>query len=191
MFGRFDRDQDGRTIRPGLESGAWTRKWGVGAAAGPRGPSPQSAHPTQVKGDAMSNLTAYDPFAETGFDEMFRGFFRPVRAERAPVSIKMDVTEKDNAYVVKAEIPGVAKEDIQVSIDGNQVTIGAELKRERDANDGERALRSERHYGSLYRGFTLPVELDESASNAKYENGVLELTLAKKPASAGRKLTVQ
>ena len=56
----------------------------------------------------MNNLTAHDPFAETGFDELFRGFFRPVRTERAPVAIKMDVTEMDNAYVVKAEIPGVA-----------------------------------------------------------------------------------
>ncbi len=139
----------------------------------------------------MSNLVTYDPFAETGFDELFRGFFRPVRAERASVAIKMDVTEMDNAYVVKAEIPGVAKEDIQVSIDGNQVTIGAEVKREYEAKDGERVLRSERQYGSLYRGFTLPSELDESASNAKYANGVLELTLAKKPAATGRKLTVQ
>ena len=139
----------------------------------------------------MNNLSTHDPFAETGFEELFRGFFRPVRAERAPAAIRMDVTEMDNAYVVRAEIPGVAKEEIQVSIDGNQVTIGAELKREHEAKDGERALRNERRYGSLYRGFTLPVELDESASNARYENGVLELTLAKKPASTGRKLTVQ
>jgi HSP20 family protein len=139
----------------------------------------------------MNNLKACGPFAETGFDELLRGFLKPVRAERAPVAIKMDVAEMDNAYVVKAEIPGASKEQIQVSIDGNQVTIGAEVKREHEAKDGERVLRSERHYGSLYRGFTLPVEIDESASNAKYENGVLELTLAKKPAATGRKLTVQ
>jgi HSP20 family protein len=139
----------------------------------------------------MSNLTAYDPFAETGFDELFRGFFRPVRVEKSPAAIKMDVTEVDNAYVVKAEIPGVSKDDIQVSIEGNQVTIGAEVKRERDVKDGERLLRSERYYGSVYRGFTLPVEVDENTSNAKYENGVLELKLAKKPAQAGRKLAIQ
>ena len=139
----------------------------------------------------MNNLTAYDPFADAGFDELFRGFFRPVRADKAPATIKMDVVEQDNAYVVKAEIPGVAKDDIQVSIEGNQVTIGAEVKRELDAKDGRRVLRSERYSGSVYRGFTLPVEIDEAASNAKYENGVLELTLAKKAAVAGRKLTVQ
>jgi HSP20 family protein len=139
----------------------------------------------------MNHLTAYDPFAESGIDEVFRGFFRPVRLEKAPASIKMDVTEQDGAYVVKAEIPGVAKDEIQVSIEGNQVTIGAEVKREKDVKDGERLLRSERYFGSVYRGFTLPVEVDEAASQAKYENGVLELKLVKKPANAGRKLTVQ
>ena len=140
----------------------------------------------------MNQLTSYDPFVDTGIDELFRGFFRPVRLERtAPETIKMDVTEQNGAYLVKAEIPGVAKEDIQVSIEGNQVTIGAEVKREKDVKDGERLLRSERYYGSVYRAFTLPVEVDEATSNAKYENGVLELRLAKKPAQTGRKLTVQ
>ncbi|HVN34489.1 MAG TPA: Hsp20/alpha crystallin family protein [Casimicrobiaceae bacterium] len=140
----------------------------------------------------MNQVIAYDRFADTGFDELFRGFFRPVRFERAgPATIKVDVTEQDNAYVVKAEIPGVAKENIQVSIEGNQVTIGAEVKRENEVKKGDRVLRSERYYGSAYRAFTLPVEVDEAASNAKYENGVLELKLAKKPAQTGRKLTVQ
>ena len=140
----------------------------------------------------MNHLTTYDPFADTGIDELFRGFFRPVRFEKAgPATIRMDVTEQDNAYLVKAEIPGVAKEDIQVSIEGNQVTIGAEVKHEKDVKNGERVLRSERYYGSTYRAFTLPVEVDEATSNAKYENGVLELKLAKKPVQTGRKLTVQ
>ena len=139
----------------------------------------------------MSNLTLYHPFADTAFDDLFRGFFAPVRADRPSVSIKVDVTEKDNAYVVRAEIPGVAKDDIQVSIEGNQVTIGAEVKRETEKKEGERVLHAERYYGNAFRSFTLPAELDESASVAKYENGVLELTLAKKPALAGRKLTIQ
>jgi len=71
------------------------------------------------------------------------------------------------------------------------VTIGAEVKREKDVKNGDRVLRSERYYGSTYRAFALPVEVDEAASNAKYENGVLELRLAKKPVQTGRKLTVQ
>jgi HSP20 family protein len=139
----------------------------------------------------MANLSLYHPFADPAFDDLFRGFFTPVRAERASVSIKVDVVEKDGAYVVRAEIPGVSKDDIQVSIEGNQVTIGAEVKRETEQKEGERVLHSERYVGSAFRSFTLPSELDESASAAKYENGILELTLAKKPALAGRKLTIQ
>lgn len=139
----------------------------------------------------MSNLTRYDPFVDAGFDDLFRGFFKPVRMEKAPVAIKMDVTEKDGTYVVHAEIPGVNKDDIQVSIEGNQVTIGAEVKRETEKKEGERVVHSERYYGSVYRSFTLPVEVDQATSVAKYDKGVLELTLAKKPALAGRKLTVQ
>ena len=137
----------------------------------------------------MQHVIAYDPFVE--LNELFRGFARPVRAEKAPLTIRMDVAEQENAYLVKAEIPGVAKEDINVSIEGKQVTIGAEVKRQAETKDGERVLRSERYNGSFYRGFTLPVEIDEAASNAKYENGVLELTLTKKPVLAGRKLTIQ
>jgi HSP20 family protein len=139
----------------------------------------------------MRNLTLYHPFADTAVDDLFRGLLRPVRSDQEPVSIKLDVHEKDGAYVVRAEIPGVAKDDIQVSIEGNQVTISAELKRETEKKEGERVLHAERYYGSAFRSFSLPSELDEGASAAKYENGVLELTLAKKPAIAGRKLTIQ
>ena len=140
----------------------------------------------------MANLSVYDPFADAGIDELFRGFFKPVRVSNAaPVSIRMDVTENDKGYVVHAEIPGVRKDDIHVTIENNQVTIGAEVKKETEQKEGDRVLRSERYYGSVYRSFTVPVDLDETASTAKYENGVLELTLAKKPAIAGRKLTVQ
>jgi HSP20 family protein len=139
----------------------------------------------------MSNVTLYHPFADPAVDDLFRGFFRPVRAEREAVSIKLDVAEKDDAYVVRAEIPGVSKDDIQVSIEGNQVTIGAEVKREKEKKDGERVLHTERYVGSTFRSFTLPSEIDEAASNAKYESGVLELALVKKPANAGKKLTIQ
>jgi HSP20 family protein len=84
-----------------------------------------------------------------------------VRVEKTPASIKMDVTEAKRRVSREGRDPGVGKEDIQVSIEGNQVTIGAEVKREKDVKDGERVLRSERYYGSVYRGFTLPVEVDE------------------------------
>jgi len=140
----------------------------------------------------MATLQVYDPFADTSFDELFRGFLRPARNDRsAPAAIKVDVKETDKGYIVNAEVPGVKKEDIHVAVEGNQVTIAAEVKRESEQKEGERVLRTERYYGNVYRSFTLPAELDEAASEAKYDNGVLELKLAKKPASSGRKLTVQ
>jgi HSP20 family protein len=141
----------------------------------------------------MTNLQMYDPFADTGFDDLFRGFFRPVRGggDGGRAAIRVDVTESDNGYTVHAEVPGVKKDEIHVAIEGNQVTIAAEVKREFDAKEGERVLRTERYFGSVYRSFTLPAEIDEASSTAKYDNGVLELKLAKKPAAAGRKLAVQ
>jgi HSP20 family protein len=144
----------------------------------------------------MQTVQLYDPFAGAGLDSLFRGLFKPVQtAADSAVAIKLDVTESGDAYVVHAEIPGVNRDDIQVTIEGNQVTIAAEVKREPktagDANNGERVLRSERYYGAAYRSFVLPVELDETASEAKYLNGVLELKLVKKPALAGRKLAIQ
>jgi len=144
----------------------------------------------------MQTVQLYDPFAGAGLDHLLRGLCKPVRtAGDAAIAIKVDVTETDNAYVVHAEIPGVNRDDIQVTIEGSQVTIAAEVKRQAksatDPKNGERVLRSERHYGASRRSFVLPVELDEAASEAKYQNGVLELKLAKKPALAGRKLTIQ
>ncbi len=140
----------------------------------------------------MANITRWAPFED--IDELFKDvFLRPVRlqAPDTQVRVKMDVREDDKAYLVHAEIPGVKKEDIQISIDGNQVTVSAEVKREKDVKDGERILRSERYYGSAHRSFTLPTEVDEATSQAKYDKGVLELKLMKKPTLAGKRLSVQ
>ena len=139
----------------------------------------------------MTRVQVYDPFAGSGIDDLFRGFFAPVRRDAdSPVSIKVDVTENDKGYVVHAEVPGVRKDDIHVTIEGNQVSISAETKRESQKKEGERVLRNERYYGSSYRSFVLPTEIDESASEAKYDNGVLELKLAKKAAVTGRNLAI-
>ncbi len=139
----------------------------------------------------MTRVQFYDPF-HGSVDELFRGVFAPVRRESTSAApVRIDVTETEQGYVVKAEVPGVRKDDIHVTIEGNQVTISAEVKRDAEAKEGERVLRTERYVGSVFRSFTLPVELDEASSEAKYEGGVLELKLAKKPAVAGRKLTIQ
>ena len=141
----------------------------------------------------MQNVISYDPRNEAGLDELFRGFFKPVRLEGAPtpVMIKMDVIETENGYLVHSEMPGVKKEDINVAIEGNLVTITAEVKREWEQKEGDRMLRNERYFGNVYRSFTLPVELDEMACEAKYDNGVLELKLVSKAAAPGKRLAIQ
>jgi len=147
----------------------------------------------------MANLTRYDPFNLARLDpfgeldDLFKGFFvRPVMFEGKPqMQIKMDLKEKDDAYVVHADIPGVKKEDIHVSIDGNQVSISAETRMEKEEKEGEKVLRSERYVGKVARSFTLAHDVDEAKSQAKYADGVLELTLPKKAASQAKKLAVE
>jgi len=142
----------------------------------------------------MANISRYDPFQISGLeplDEVFKGFFRPVRVEgTTDMQIKMDVKENDKGYTVHAELPGVKKEDIHVSIDGNQVSISAETRQEKEVKEGERTLRSERYYGKTSRSFSLATDIDENAAQAKYNDGVLELSLPKKAAASSKKLTI-
>ncbi len=143
----------------------------------------------------MANLTRYDPFnLDSVFDDFFKGFLvRPLRWEGMPKApeMKMDVHENDKSYTVKAEIPGVNKEDIHVSIDGNVVSISAEVKKDTEEKEGEKVIHSERYYGRVSRSFTLGSDIDEAAAQAKYTDGVLELTLPKKAAASAKRLTVQ
>jgi HSP20 family protein len=144
----------------------------------------------------MVNITRFNVGAlDTAFDELMRGFFvRPVHfnpENGVPAQVRVDVSENDNGYVVHAEIPGVKKDDIQVSIDGNQVEISAEVRNEKEVKEGEKVLRSERYYGKVYRAFALPHEIDQNATKAKYNDGVLELTLPKKPSAVGKRVTIQ
>lgn len=140
----------------------------------------------------MANLIRFDPFDDR-FEDLLRGFFRPVAVagNGNGVQIKVDVTEDEKAYTVRADIPGVNKEDINVAIDGNQVAISAEVKRENEAREGTRVLRTERYYGKAYRSFTLGQEVDDTTAEARYANGVLQLVLPKKAAQSARKLMIQ
>jgi HSP20 family protein len=146
----------------------------------------------------MANITRFDPFNEL-VDDLFRGFLvRPLgfegRADAGTGQLpraKVDVAEKNGAYLVTAELPGVKKEDIHVAIDGPQVTLEAEVRREKEASKDERTLHSERAYGKLTRSFTLPQEVDESKAEAKFKDGVLELTLPKKAAAQRKQISIQ
>jgi HSP20 family protein len=140
----------------------------------------------------MANITRYDPFSD--LDDIFKGLFvRPMRfdLEAAPqMRMKLDVSKTDDAYAVKADVPGVKKEDIQVSVDGNEVTISGEIKKETEEKKGEEVLRSERYYGKVSRTFTLPHDVDEAKAVAKYADGVLKLTLPMKVQAKAKKITV-
>lgn len=138
----------------------------------------------------MANISRRDPF-----DDLFRGFFvRPVDfngpPQQAP-SIKMDVKEQGDSYQVHAELPGVKKEDIHVVVDGNLVSISAEVKQDQEVKEGDRVLRSERYYGKVSRSFQLEQDLDDSRASARFNDGVLELTLPKRIASPSKRLAIE
>ena len=140
----------------------------------------------------MVNITRFNPL-EDAFENLFRGvpvwLPNPETRAPAPTQFRMDVTENDKEYQVLAELPGVKKEEISITIRGNEVAISAEVKHEKDVND-ETVLRAERYYGKIQRVFTLENEVDEATAQAKYDDGVLELKLPKKSVAAAKKLAV-
>ena len=139
----------------------------------------------------MNPLTRYEPLVGR-LDGLFNDFFRPALVwenNSEPLPIRVDVRETAEAYTVAAEIPGVKKEDIHVEIEGNEVTISAETRREAQ-KEGEKWLRTERSFGKTARRFALPQDLDEARAAAKFADGVLELTLPKRAAVTGRKIEI-
>lgn len=148
----------------------------------------------------MSNITRFDPFTELSrldpfldIDDVFnRYMMRPMLRggmELEP-QIKMDVKEVDGEYRIDAEIPGVKKEDIHVTVEGKRVSISAEVKQEKEVKEGERLIRCERSYGMTSRSLNLAEEVDQSKVQAKYNNGILELTLPKKPGAARKEISI-
>ena len=130
------------------------------------------------------------------FDDLFAGLapsyvVRPLHGDPLPQQIRLDVREDAENYIVQAELPGASREDIHVSVDGPLLSITAELKQFDQQTRNERVLRSERYYGSVSRSLRLPVEIDDTRAVARFDNGVLALTLPKKsPASGERKLHI-
>jgi len=146
------------------------------------------------------NLTRFNPFNEvTRFDpmrsieEMMQefGVAPSWRGKESAPMIRMDVSETEKDYTVRAEIPGCKKEDIKVSIDGNVVSISAETKSEHEEKKSGSLVRSERYYGQQYRSFSLPQEVDDAKAEARYNDGVLELRLPKRPGTGGKQLSIQ
>jgi HSP20 family protein len=130
------------------------------------------------------------------FDDFFKdvapGFYvKPLHGDPLPAQLKVDVKETPAAYLVQAEVPGVPKEDIQVTVEGNVVTLRAEVKQQDAQHRDEKLLRSERYFGAVSRSFQLPVDIDQAQAKARYEHGVLSLTLPKKSASGGQRLSIE
>jgi len=138
----------------------------------------------------MANITRYTPF-DNLFDDLGKGFWlKPVSLPGGgELKMKLEVKEDDKAYTVHAEVPGVKKENIQVEVHGDQVSIRAEVKQEKEEKEGGKVIHSERSYGMVGRSFTLPTEVDDKATVAKYQDGMLELTLPKR--AGGKRISVQ
>jgi HSP20 family protein len=144
----------------------------------------------------MVSVNRYSPIGDI-FDDLFKGFVvRPVSYDAATTAaearqFKLDVSEQNGEYKVLADLPGVKKEDIRVSVDGDVVSISAETRNEKEVKEGQRVVHSERYFGKYARSFRLGQDIDEAGAQAKYADGVLELVLPKKSAPATKHLTVQ
>ena len=140
----------------------------------------------------MANITRYTPFEDL-FNELGKGFWlKPVSIPGGEeLKMKVDVKEDEKAYTVHADIPGVKKEDIRVEVNGDQVSIRAEVRKDKEEKKGEKLIHSERYYGMVGRSFSLPTEVDEKGTVAKYNDGVLDLTLPKKSGNGSKRISVQ
>ena len=142
----------------------------------------------------MNALVGRGGLFEDFLKDINPGFYvRPLHGDPLPTpgQMKVDVKENENAYTVCAEVPGVPKDDIHVSVDGNVVSLRAEVRQQDQQTEGEKVLRSERYFGSVARSFQLPSDIDASQCKAKYDNGVLTLTLAKKQGGNAQRLSIE
>ncbi len=141
----------------------------------------------------MNNLS---PFVSRSlFDELFRDvnpgyFIKPLHGDALPAQIRVDVKESHSEFIVQAEIPGAGKENIHVDIDGNVVSIRAQISQVDSETKDDKLLRSERYFGEVSRSFQLPGDIDQTASKARYENGVLTLNLVKSQKKGGQRMNI-
>jgi len=137
----------------------------------------------------MNTLTRPDRFEDL-MPEFFRRLSRPLAVAEAG-DIRVDVTENDKDYQVRAEIAGAKNEHMRVHVDGNFVSISAEVKKDKEEKSSGRVLVKESYYGRISRGFSLVHEIDDKAVTAKLEDGVLKLTLPKREGSGPRTIAIQ
>ena len=154
-----------------------------------RNPSPLSAYRPRAIEDQFGRLV------ESMFEDMFApyaqgGALGPLGGEGASAP-RLNVKETDNAFEVEAELPGIRKEDVNVAIDQQRVTIEAQEQRDDTQRQGENLVYAERSVRRFSRSFTLPSEVDENGAEARLEHGILHLTLPKKQGGGATRLTIQ
>ncbi|MBX7229108.1 MAG: Hsp20/alpha crystallin family protein [Burkholderiaceae bacterium] len=126
-------------------------------------------------------------------DSLFDRLVSPIKSlnnmeARSPA---LEVTEGEQDYTVKVDLPGMSKEDVKISVDGRRVTVEASSSKNEEKKEGDRILYTERSIASFSRSFTLPLEIDQAQSSAKMDNGVLTLSLAKRTAGEAKQLTIR
>ncbi len=152
-----------------------------------RGSTPLSAYRPGSVEDQFGRLV----------ESMFEDFFAPLAQgggglrDSGAAMPRLDMSETEQAYEIQADMPGVDKEDLKVAIDHQRVMIEGECRKANERREGENVVYSERSARKFMRSFTLPTEVDDTAAQAKLENGVLHLTLPKKQGSEARRLTIQ
>lgn len=140
----------------------------------------------------MANISIYDPL-NTRLNRFFNQFFTQPSAFGQQEEIltlqqpKLDITENEKNYLVQADLPGVKKDNIRVEVNGDQIVISAELKKFHEEQKNKNLIHSERYEGKVFRSFNLGCHIDESSVQARYTDGVLELTLPKKSGDKGAK----
>jgi HSP20 family protein len=136
------------------------------------------------------NAAEFSRSFERLFDDSFDRFFAPAAKGSSLRSPALDVSESERAYTVKLDLPGVAKEDVNIAIDGRRVSVEAQTRKDEEKKEGDRVVYRERSLASYARSFSVAADVDQAESSAKLENGVLTLTLAKRGAPAAARITV-
>ncbi|OAQ21152.1 Hsp20/alpha crystallin family protein [Thermosulfurimonas dismutans] len=144
----------------------------------------------------MAELAIWRPLQELRreidriWDEFFGRTQFPERWERFEWAPAVDVSETEEAVVVRADVPGLEPEDLEISLSGNFLTIKGEKKQEREEKK-ENFYRMERLYGSFVRSIELPAEVEADKVEATYKNGVLKIVLPKKAEAKGKTIKVK
>ena len=128
-------------------------------------------------------------------DNLLEGFFRPLRRRSesgvaAGAVPAMDVTERENEYVIRLDMPGVNREDIDITLAEGVLTVSGEVRRQHEEKAGDRLIREERCYGKMVRSVRLGSHIDDKKVSANYKDGVLELTLPKAEEMKPKKITI-